>query len=83
MGEKDKEQTAVKKHNLLDDGEGEVDLHELQIKLEKVRSYVQRTEMRIATNETTLQRLRAKQQEVEDKRLGVTLLKKNKTENKV
>ncbi|GBR77608.1 hypothetical protein RDn1_267 [Candidatus Termititenax dinenymphae] len=62
----------------------EVDLHELQIKLEKVRSYVKRTEMRINANEMHLQRLREKQQAVEDKRLGISLVpKKTKTENKV
>jgi len=83
MGEEIKEQTEVKKHNLLDDGEAEIDLNELQIKLEKVRSYVKRTEMRISANELNLGRLRAKQQETEDKRLGITLVKKNKTENKV
>ena len=29
---------------------GEIDLHELQIKLEKVKSYIKRTEMRINAN---------------------------------
>ncbi|MDR1996792.1 MAG: hypothetical protein LBQ83_00455 [Candidatus Margulisbacteria bacterium] len=72
-----------RRHDLLGDGDAEIDLHELQIKLEKVRSYVKRTEMRINANELNLQRLRAKQQEIEDKRLGIALVKKNKTENKV
>ncbi|GBR76679.1 hypothetical protein NO2_1190 [Candidatus Termititenax persephonae] len=62
----------------------EVDLHELQIKLERVRSYVKRTEMHINANELNLQRLREKRQAVEDKRLGISLVpRKNKTENKV
>ncbi|MDR1114004.1 MAG: hypothetical protein LBL50_02815, partial [Candidatus Margulisbacteria bacterium] len=32
----------------------EIDLHELQIKLEKVKSYIKRTEMRINANELNL-----------------------------
>ena len=62
----------------------EIDLHELQIKLEKVKSYIKRTEMRINANELNLQRLRARQQALEDKRMNVTLApRKNKTENQV
>jgi hypothetical protein len=63
--------------------EEQIDLRELQIKLEKIRAYVKRTEMRINANELSLQRLREKQREAEDKRLGLALVRKNKTENKV
>jgi hypothetical protein len=63
---------------------GEIDLHELQIKLEKVKSYLKRTEMRINANELNLQRLRERQQALEDKRMNVALApRKNKTENQV
>ncbi|GBR75060.1 hypothetical protein NO1_2122 [Candidatus Termititenax aidoneus] len=62
----------------------EIDLHELQIKLEKVKSYIKRTEMRINANELNLQRLRERQQAREDKRMNATLApRKNKTENQV
>ena len=68
----------------IEDEQTEIDLHELQIKLEKVRSYLKRTEMRINGNEMNLERLRKKQQEIEDKKMAVTLLpRRNKTENKV
>ncbi|MDR2428562.1 MAG: hypothetical protein LBD62_02010 [Candidatus Margulisbacteria bacterium] len=63
---------------------GEIDLHELQIKLEKVKSYIKRTEMRINANELNLQRLRERQQALEDKRMNATLApRKNKTKNQV
>ncbi|MDR1323889.1 MAG: hypothetical protein LBK68_05575 [Candidatus Margulisbacteria bacterium] len=62
----------------------EIDLHELQIKLEKVKSYIKRTEMRINANELNLQRLRERQRALEDKRMNAALLpRKNKTENQV
>jgi hypothetical protein len=82
--EQKKEQPAEPpKAEILDDPT-EIDLHELQIKLEKVRSYLKRTEGRIRANELNLQRLRERQQELEDKRMNVTLLpRKNKTENQV
>lgn len=81
--EETKVEKPVETHDLLGDEADKIDLHELQIKLERVRSYVKRTEMRITANELNLQRLREKQQEVEGKRLGITMVKKNKTENKV
>lgn len=66
------------------DEQTEVDLHELQIKLEKIRSYVKRTEMRITANENNLERLRQKQQEAENKKMAVSLAPRlNKTENQV
>ena len=84
MSKEVKEEIKVKKHDLLGDEADKVDLHELQIKLEKIRSYVKRTEMRINGNEMNLERLRKKQQEIEDKKMAVTLLpRRNKTENKV
>ncbi|MDR1453170.1 MAG: hypothetical protein LBJ25_04280 [Candidatus Margulisbacteria bacterium] len=62
----------------------EIDLHELQIKLEKARSYLKRTEMRINANELNLRRLRERQQALEDKRMNTALLpRRNKTENQV
>jgi hypothetical protein len=62
----------------------EIDLHELQIKLEKVRSYIKKTEMRINANELNLQRLRERQQALEDKRMNTALEpRRNKTRSQV
>ncbi|MDR2430872.1 MAG: hypothetical protein LBD99_01240 [Candidatus Margulisbacteria bacterium] len=85
MGKK-KEQTAEQTKPsapLPGADEEQIDLHELQIKLEKIRAYVKRTEMRINASELNLRRLREKRQDAEDKRLGIALVRKSKTENKV
>lgn len=56
----------------------EIDLRELQIKLEKIKAYVKRTEARIAAQTQALERLRAKRLEMENKRLAVSVVKVGK-----
>ncbi len=58
----------------------EVDLHELQIKLERIKSYVVRTDNRVKVHELSLQKLRDKRTEIESKRQGVSVTIKPKIE---
>lgn len=53
----------------------EIDLRELQIKLEKIRAYVKRTEARIHTQTQNLARLREKRMDMENKRLSMSVVK--------
>jgi hypothetical protein len=53
----------------------EIDLRELQIKLEKIRAYVKRTEARIHSQKQSLDRLREKRMDMENKRLSMSVVK--------
>lgn len=61
----------------------EIDLHELQIKLEKIRGYVKRTEMRIAGETKKLEVLREKRMVMESKRIEMTVVKIGKHDQNI
>lgn len=61
----------------------EIDLRELQIKLEKIRAYVKRTEIRINAQTQTLEKLRLKRMEMENKRLAVSMVKIGKHDRNI
>lgn len=61
----------------------EIDLRELQIKLEKIRAYVKRTEIRINAQTQTLEKLRLKRMEMENKRLAVSMVKIGKHDRSI
>jgi len=64
-------------------GDDEVNLKELQIKLEKIHSYVRRTEQRVTANESILERLRKKRQDVEQKRQETAVVGRGRLLKKV
>jgi hypothetical protein len=61
----------------------EIDLRELQIKLEKIRSYVKRTEARIQGQNVALEALRKKRLEMENKRLAMSVVKIGKHDRNI
>lgn len=61
----------------------EIDLRELQIKLEKIRAYVKRTEARIQGQTVALEALRKKRLEMENKRLAMSVVKIGKHDRNI
>lgn len=56
----------------------EVDLRELQIKLEKIKGYILKTEGRVKRHELALQNLREKMLEMENKRQSASVITRHK-----
>lgn len=64
------------------DEKNEVDLHELQIKLERLKSYLVKVEGRYKKHEKELELLRAKKEQVEGQRRDTALVYKSKLDGK-
>ncbi len=65
------------------DEKNEVDLRELQIKLERLKSYLVKVEGRYKKHEKELELLRAKKEEVAGKRRDAALVHRSKLDGKV
>jgi len=72
---------AVK--DLVLDEKSEIDLRELQIKLEKIKAYVGKTDGRVQKHEKELQRLRDHRIKVESERQAVSVATVHKYEKEV
>jgi hypothetical protein len=79
---KENDKNIIRKYNLLSDSD-EVNLKELQIKLEKIHGYIRKTEMRLTGHETVLTKLREKQRQVEAQRQKASVITRPKLEKKV
>lgn len=76
--EKKKDNTAV---NL--DEKLEVNLRELQIKLEKIKAYIVKTDGRVKRHELALQNLREKMLELENKRQSASVITRHKLKENI
>jgi hypothetical protein len=64
-------------------GDDEVNLKELQIKLERIHAYIRKTEGRLLANETTLEKLRKKRMEIDQQRQDVAVVGRGRLQRKV
>jgi hypothetical protein len=65
------------------DEKTEVDLRELQIKLEKIKGYIVKTDGRVKKHEMALQKLREKMLEIEGNRQETSILTRHKLKEDV
>jgi len=73
-------EVAVSQEPISIDEKTEVDLRELQIKLEKIKGYITRSTGRVQHHEKLLKKLREKQTEIESRRQDVSVVAKHKIE---
>lgn len=72
------EKKPEKKQSQESDEKYEIDLRELQIKLEKIKGYIVKTDGRVKKHEKELEILREKMLEIESKRQSASVLTRHK-----